>query len=706
MSAGVLGGNIFNQGKQQQEETRNPADAIEDEDTDVEVRSMEDVANDIQHVARRYSVSQSLHDYTLRRHKSEISEYYDVGKSPFAAEAESVLDPLGPNFNARAWVRALMSARKEDTANPGRKAGIAFKDLCVEGDAVDSGYQKSVSTVVYNAFSELGRLFGIGRPAQFQILQNLEGVVNAGEMLVVLGPPGSGCSTFLKTISGETHGFKVAKSSNLNYQGITAQEMSTRYKGEAIYTAETDVHFPNLSVGDTLYFAARARMPRVIPQGLSRKEFAEILRNVVMATFGISHTLNTKVGNDFVRGVSGGERKRVTIAEAVLGGSPIQIWDNSTRGLDSANAIEFCKTLRLGATYFDSTPLVAIYQSPQEAYDCFDKVLVLYEGRQIFFGSTTEAKDYFVNLGFECPHRQTIPDFLTSMTSPIERIYRAGWENKAPRTPDEFAASWKASSQRARLLEEIEEFNNDHPIGGPSRDEFEASRRAQKAKNQPEQSPYTLSYVQQVELCLWRGFRRLVGDPEVTLTQLIGNSIMALIVASVFYNLAPDTDSFFQRGALLFFSVLLNAFGSALEILTLYAQRPIVEKHARYAFYHPSAEAFASMLTDMPYKIANALCFNLIIYFMSNLRRDPGHFFFFLLLSFFLTLAMSMFFRTIASVSRTLSQAMTPAALLILGIVMFTGFAIPVKYMHGWSRWINYIDPVAYGYVSILILAS
>jgi len=139
------------------------------------------------------------------------------------------------------------------------------------------------------------------------------------------------------------------------------------------------------------------------------------------------------------------------------------------------------------------------------------------------------------------------------------------------------------------------------------------------------------------------------------------------------------------------------------QILTLYAQRPIVEKHSRYALYHPSSEAIASMLADMPYKIANAILFNLIIYFMTNLNREPGNFFFFLLITFMLTMVMSMLFRTIASVSRTLSQAMAPAAVLILAIVIYTGFALPVPNMRGWGRWMNYLDPVAYGFESLMI---
>ena len=96
------------------------------------------------------------------------------------------------------------------------------------------------------------------------------------------------------------------------------------------------------------------------------------MRDVVMAVFGLSHTINTKVGNDFIRGISGGERKRVSIAEAALGGSPIQCWDNSTRGLDSATALEFVKTLRISTSLAGSTAIVAIYQASQAIYDVCD----------------------------------------------------------------------------------------------------------------------------------------------------------------------------------------------------------------------------------------------------------------------------------------------------------------------------------------------
>jgi ATP-binding cassette, subfamily G (WHITE), member 2, PDR len=487
------------------------------------------------------------------------------------------------------------------------------------------------------------------------------------------------------------------------YTGIPVKEMHKNFRGEAIYTAETDVHFPQLSVGDTLKFAALARAPRNRLDGVTREQYATHMRDVVMAMLGLSHTINTRVGNDFVRGVSGGERKRVSIAEATLSQAPLQCWDNSTRGLDSANALEFCKNLGLMSKYASTTAFVAIYQASQSAYDLFDKVTVLYEGRQIYFGPGDEAKQFFIDMGFDCPDRQTTADFLTSLTSPLERKVRPGYESRVPQTPDDFSAAWKASSAYAQLIREIEEFEKEHPLGGASRDAFIDARKAIQAKRQRTMSPYTISVWDQVALCTHRGFQRLKGDSSLTVSALIGNFCIALIVASVFYNLEVNTASFYSRGALLFYAVLLSAFSSALEILTLYAQRPIVEKQARYAFYHPFTEAIASMLCDTPYKLINSFTFNLPLYFMTNLRRTADAWWTFWLFSVVTTFTMSMIFRTMASTSRSLSQALVPAAIMILGMVIYTGFVIPTQDMLGWSRWMNYINPIAYSFESLLV---
>lgn len=140
-------------------------------------------------------------------------------QNPFSAAEGSSLDPKSPNFNARAWTTAMMNLQLSDEkAAPTRSAGIAFRNLNVHGFGADTDYQKSVGNVWLEGPSLIKRLKG-DKGRKINILHGLDGLVEAGEMLVVLGPPGSGCSTFLKTITGETHGFFVDENSKLNYQG-------------------------------------------------------------------------------------------------------------------------------------------------------------------------------------------------------------------------------------------------------------------------------------------------------------------------------------------------------------------------------------------------------------------------------------------------------------------------------------------------------
>lgn len=220
-------------------------------------------------------------------------------ESPFHAKEDSVLNPHSANFRARAWTKSLLNLQaREPEKWQQRTTGFAFRNLNVYGFGSSTDYQKTVSNVWLGAVGIPRKLLGMGKSSRIDILQHLDGVVRSGEMLVVLGPPGSGCSTFLKTVAGETHGFFVDDQSCINYQGITPKQMHKDFRGEAIYTAEVDVHFPMLTVGQTLSFAAQARAPRHIPGGITRQAYADHLRDVIMAVFGISHTINTRVGND------------------------------------------------------------------------------------------------------------------------------------------------------------------------------------------------------------------------------------------------------------------------------------------------------------------------------------------------------------------------------------------------------------------------
>jgi ATP-binding cassette, subfamily G (WHITE), member 2, PDR len=436
---------------------------------------------------------------------------------------------------------------------------------------------------------------------------------------------------------------------------------------------------------------------------MSEKEYARHVVDVVMAVCGLSHTRNTKVGNEFIRGVSGGERKRVSIAEMILAGSSLSAWDNSTRGLDSATALKFVQNLRLASDLGANTNAVAIYQASQAIYDEFDKVTLLYEGRQIYFGPADGAKEFFECQGWFCPQRQTTSDFLTSVTNPGERRPRPGMENQVPRTAREFQQYWRNSPEFVALQQDIAQYEDESRAADGDFGKAMAQRRQAKMTRQNKhvkpKSPYTISLAKQLRLTTQRAYVRKWQDMAATVSACVMNIMGALIVGSVFYGGDNDTTSnLAAKGGALFLVVLIHALSAVNEINTLYEQRPIVNKHASFAFYRPVTEAMAGIVSDMPIQFLLCVIHNIIFYFMAGLRREPGPFFVYFLVILLVTFVMSAVFRTAAAVSRTISQAMSLAGVAVLALVMYTGYVVAVPQMKPWFGWIRWISPIYYAF--------
>lgn len=144
-------------------------------------------------------------------------------------------------------------------------------------------------------------------------------------ILVVLGRPGSGCTTFLKTLANRRKEY-YAVEGDVHYDSISPSELQSRYRGDVQYCPEDDIHFPTLTVEQTLQFAATTRIPHHRPTE-TRKEFSKRVTDVLTTVFGLRHARKTPVGDHMIRGVSGGEKKRVSIAEALATRSCIGAWD-------------------------------------------------------------------------------------------------------------------------------------------------------------------------------------------------------------------------------------------------------------------------------------------------------------------------------------------------------------------------------------------
>lgn len=297
-----------------------------------------------------------------------------------------------------------------------------------------------------------------------------------------------------------------------------------------------DIHFPTLTVNRTMKFALRNKVPNERPEHLrNRKDFVQNHRDEILESLGIGHTKKNLVGNEYIRGVSGGERKRVSLAEVLAGQSPVQMWDNPTRGLDSKSAVEFARMLRREADRNDKTIITTTYQAGNGIYDQFDKVLVLAEGHVTYYGPRRIARKYFEDLGFICPKGANVADFLTSVTVVTERTIRPGWEEKVPNTPEDFETCYQGSSI---CQDQISSIVDPEKLSYEAEDlELAVTSEKRKQHIPRNSSVYTASLWDQIAACALRQFQVIWGD-KLSLFVKVGSAlIQALVCGSLFYNL-------------------------------------------------------------------------------------------------------------------------------------------------------------------------
>ena len=518
-------------------------------------------------------------------------------------------------------------------------------------------------------------------------------------MLLVLGRPGAGCSTFLKALANDRQHFEQV-TGEVTYGGIPADKQKKQYRGEVNYNPEDDVHLPDLTVWQTFIFALLNKT--------KKREHGEIptIANALMRMFGISHTKYTKVGNEMVPGVSGGERKRVSIAETLATKSTVLCWDNSTRGLDASTALDYAKSLRIMTNISNKATITTLYQAGEGIYQQMDKVLVIDGGKCIYSGPANEARQYFIDLGFYAPERQTTADFVTACSDPNERRFRDGFQARAPKTATELEAAYKNSPSYQRVLQDVETYEKELLENNfASAQEFEAAVQQGKShRTVSKKSPYTVSFPAQVLACARREFWLLAGDTTTLYTKAFIIVSNGLIVGSLFYGESLDSSGTFSRGGALFFAILFLGWLQLTELIKAISGRSVVARQHEYALYRPSAVSLARVLVDFPVILPQVLVFAIIMYFMCNLDVDVSKFFLYVLFIYTTTMMLTALYRMFAALSPAIDDAVRFSGISLNLLIIYTGYVIPKPQLTSqyiWFGWIYYINPLSYSFEAV-----
>ncbi|KAG0681361.1 ATP-binding cassette transporter snq2 [Pichia californica] len=592
-----------------------------------------------------------------------------------------------------------------------KKAEVIFKDLTIIGNNTSASVLKDVGDIFFPFYHFLkSKLLDKNKnigfdfkklPKTRKIVKDANGFAEPGTMTLVLGRPGAGCSSLLKILCGQTKTY-LNITGDIYYGGIDSNTMFKEFQNQLIYNPELDVHLPYLTVEQTINFAIGCKTPNIRFDDLTRKQYIEAIKDIYLVLFGLKHVEKTLVGNDFVRGISGGQRKRVSIAEAMVTNGTVFAFDNATRGLDASTALEFTEALRTSTNMHKITSFVTIYQASENIYELFDYVTVLYLGRQVYFGPINEAVSYFQRMGFEKSPRETSSEFLTTVTDPLARKLRSGI-TKAPETADDFEKYWQQSPEYENLNYLIDEKLKDSNNQKTSQT-FKTVLQVEKQKYTSKNSLYTVNYFEQLKLCCIRRFHDSWNNRAYATTLFLAALIQAFINGSLFYNISEDTVGAFAKGGVIFFSLLYFCVMSLAETAALFEDKPILNKQYGYTLFHPSAELFAKQIVSLPIRSISIVVFTIVLYFLSGLKTDAGAYFTYLLYIILCTQAICSLFTLLASLMPTLSAANGLNGIVMMSCILYSSYMIQAPSMYWWFKWFAYCNPVRYAFESIILM--
>ncbi|KAK4065047.1 uncharacterized protein Triagg1_8683 [Trichoderma aggressivum f. europaeum] len=577
-----------------------------------------------------------------------------------------------------------------------RELGVTWENLTVEVPAASASVKE-------NQFSQynIPQLIKDWRqkPPMKCILKDSHGCVKPGEMLLVLGRPGSGCTTLLKMLSNRREGYHNI-TGDVRFGNMTEQE-AAQYRAQIVMNTEEELFYPRLTVGQTMDFATQLKVPSHLPDGTeSNQSYVAETKQFLLESMGIAHTFETKVGNEYVRGVSGGERKRVSIIECLATRGSIFCWDNSTRGLDASTALEWAKALRAMTNIQGLSTVVTLYQAGNGIYNLFDKVLVLDEGKQIFYGPSAAAKPFMEDLGFVYTEGANIGDFLTGVTVPTERKIRPSFEKKFPRNADAILVEYNQSSIHGSMVSEYNYPNTD--VARDRTQSFKESVAFEKNKHLPKKSVLTTSFMTQLKACTIRQYQILWGEKSTFLIKQVLSLAMSLIAGACFYNSPATSAGLFTKGGAVFFSLLYNCIVAMSEVTESFKGRPVLVKQKSFGFYHPAAFCLAQITADFPVLLLQCTIFTVVIYWMAGLKATAAAFFTFWAILFITTLCVTTLFRCIGAAFSTFEAASKISGTAIKGIVMYAGYMIPKPKMKNWFLELYYVNPFAYAFQAAL----
>ncbi|DBA99141.1 TPA: hypothetical protein ACH3X3_011764 [Trebouxia sp. C0006] len=597
---------------------------------------------------------------------------------------------------------------------------VRFKHLSVKAEvAVGARGEPTVWNAYRNQFESILQKVGAMKPSktQFCILDDVSGTLRPGRITLLLGPPGAGKSTLLNALAGRMQKTAMHVTGDITYNGKGFDQF--RAVHTAAYVDQDDLHLPMLTVKETLDFGSRVQgvghkledlrelhqkekeagiepdweMDTFTKAAVQSGKRESIATDLMLKLLGLDVCADTLIGSDQIRGVSGGQRKRVTTGELLVGPKKTLFLDEISTGLDSSTTFQITRTLRDFSHLRQATMLVALLQPTPETYNLFDDILLMSEGKMVYHGPREQILPFFESQGMHCPPRKADSDFLQEVTSrKDQQQYWSGGKD----------------SYRYIPVRAFSEAFLQTPIARGNMEYLEQPYESLNAKCDEAliTHKYALPLLGRLKALMRREFVLLRRNLVLYKMKVIQVFVLGLIAATLFlrthiHPISPNDGQ--EIAGFLFFSTLVMLFNGIADLSMTVEYLPVFWKQQHMLFFDAFSFSFPAFLQRIPFSLAAATTWTVVTYFPVGLAGEASRFFMYLACLFLIHQVGISVFRFVATLSRNIVVANALGMMLLLCIFLMDGFVIQRRYIHPWVVWLYWMNPLNYATKAIII---
>lgn len=547
---------------------------------------------------------------------------------------------------------------------------------------------------------------GVFEQSTTRILSGIKFFAEPKTMTAILGPSGSGKTSLLNILSGRlsSKGNKlVGGSIYLNGKKVTSKDLKTRCS----YVMQNELTIPYLTIEETLLYSAELRLPF-----LSAKERRERVR-ILLNDLGLVHCMHSIVGDDKVRSISGGERKRVILGVELISDPQVLFIDEPTSGLDAFMAFQILQLLiKLAKT--GRTIICTIHQPRTQVFQAFDEIVLLSKGEIVYQGPSKSSVNYFSLIGYPVPENYNPTDYYLDLLVPRSSIDKFADHRLHSITYEQLRVLpelYLSSEYYDRVVRKIDEqFSRQY---SPIPELLLFSKTSNTCFGWIRKKYHALGVI--IKRSFMNNARNTAGSLVIG---ILINSFIAVVIGSIFFNLPSFDilsvdDSYVNASSImgaLFFSVLTATFGSMIAMESFSRFRIIFSRERAKGLYGPATYMLGKHIGDFVFEIIPIMIFSHIYYFMSNTNAVayPGRNLLTQYLCYQLTILLTSWASyglvyLICGITKSLELANGIAPLIIIFFVIVSGFYVTVNKLPAWVSWVRYISFQRYSYSALAV---